>query len=401
MGSMPHVGPLMRLDAWSLSTYGQYGCDNARLGELLAILRRDTGMNEDRLRVRAVSCHGPHDPAFRVRLALPGQALGDHGFDFELLPLLSAEQATAFRAGKPIAKAIALTRARQGFRRRLRRSGSRVHAVMIQRYVDPAPMLTLERLAIEDHRLIYDVDDAVWLGGSRTGGHPLSVLKGTARKVRWLAERADRVIAGNEILAEHLAAYNTNITIVPSLVDARVYPHRRHEQNREITLGWIGSPTTARYLRQVAPMLEQFAKHSARPLRLIVVGGSVPPLAGVRIDERPWSPSAECDALAEMDIGLMPLPDTPWTRGKCAYKALQYMAAGVPAIVDDVGVSAATVDGCGCVASDATHWLEGLQALADDADLRTHLGRAGRERVQRDFSLERWAPVLAGVLREG
>jgi glycosyltransferase involved in cell wall biosynthesis len=239
------------------------------------------------------------------------------------------------------------------------------------------------------------------LSGRQTGGHPASVLKGAARKVRWLAERAEQTIVGNEILAEHLAAYSEHITVVPSLVDPASYTVRAHEQSEVLTLGWIGSPTTAPYLAEVAPVLERFAKHSDRAVRLLVVGGSVAEIAGVRVEERAWSPQAEREALAEMDIGLMPLVDTPWTRGKCAYKALQYMAAGIPPVADDVGVSAATVGSAGYAVSGAERWLEALQALAGDADLRARLGGAGRRRVEEEFSPRRWLPTMAAILREG
>ena len=166
-----------------------------------------------------------------------------------------------------------------------------------------------------NRRLIYDVDDAVWLSGRQTGGHPLGVLKGAARKVRWLAERAAHTIAGNEILAEHLAAYGKRVTVVPSLVDPASYPLRSHEQGEALTLGWIGSPTTAPYLERAAPVLERLAGESNRPVRLLVVGGSAVEIAAVRVEERAWSPEAERQALAEMDVGLMPLEDTPWTHG--------------------------------------------------------------------------------------
>ncbi|MGH2905071.1 MAG: glycosyltransferase [Solirubrobacteraceae bacterium] len=207
------------------------------------------------------------------------------------------------------------------------------------------------------------------------------------------------MIAGNEILAEHLAAYNETVTVVPSLVDPSSYALRAHEQSGKVTLGWIGSSTTAGYLRRLAPTLERFAKQSRRPVQLVVVGGSAPRPAGVEVLERAWSHEAERQVLAEMDIGLMPLDDTRWSRGKCAYKALQYMASGIPPIVDDVGISAATVSGAGHVAADSEQWLEGLHALADDPGLRARLGDVGRRRIEREFSLKRWVPTLAAILR--
>jgi glycosyltransferase involved in cell wall biosynthesis len=348
--------------------------------------------------VLGTSAQGPIDAAFRVRLELPGRGLAAHGIDLELLPLFDSEGARRFRAAGALGKARVLAASRGRLRRELREADD-ASTVIVQRQVDLAPSLALERAAAKGRRLVYDVDDAVWLSGRQTGGHPASVLKGAARKVRWLARRAEHTIAGNEILAEHLAGHSERVTVVPSLVDPAAYAARSHAQGEVLTLGWIGSPTTAPYLERVAPVLERLAKESSRPVRLLVVGGSTAEIAGVRVEERPWSPEAEHEALAEMDIGLMPLDDTPWTRGKCAYKALQYMAAGVPPVADDVGVSGATVAGAGCTVTGAEPWLEALQALAADSGLRSRLGEVGRRRVEEEFSPRRWLPTIAAVIR--
>lgn len=350
-------------------------------------------------RVIGTSAQGPTDAAFRVRLELPGRGLAAYGIALELLPLFPGDRAQRFRAAGALGKARVLAASRRQLRRDLRQAGEGASTVIVQRQVDLAPWLALERAAAGGRRLVYDVDDAVWLSGRQTGGHPAGVLKGAARKVRWLAGRAEHTIAGNEFLAEHLSRYSDEVTIVPSLVAPDSYGLRTHEQGEALTLGWIGSPTTAPYLAGIAPVLERFAEHSDRPVRLLVVGGSAAEIAGVRVQERAWSPQAEREALAEMDIGLMPLVNTPWTRGKCAYKALQYMAAGIPPVADDVGVSAATVGGAGYAVSGAESWLEALQALAADAGLRARLGGAGRRRVEEEFSPARWLPTIAAILR--
>jgi len=186
---------------------------------------------------------------------------------------------------------------------------------------------------------------------------------------------------------------------VPSLIDTATYVTRVHEELPVITLGWIGSPTTARYLNHVGPTIERFASTSKRPVRLVVVGGEAPRLHGVEVHQRVWSPASERVALAETDIGLMPLEDTMWSRGKCAYKALQYMACGIPPLVSKVGVSANVVGDAGCVAAGDLQWLEALHLLADDPNLRSRLGTIGRRRIEQDFSFARWIPVLAEILR--
>lgn len=347
----------------------------------------------------AVSARGPRDPAFRIRLELPGHLLAGYGIDLGLLPLFTSEQANAFRTVPSLRKATVLARARTRLARELRELPNGTDTVIVQRQVDLAPLLTLERLATAGRRMIYDVDDAIWLSGRQTAGHPLGVLKGTARKVRWLTARADEVIAGNEILAEHLDRHSSRVTVVPSLVDPDAYAVRRHEQRAAVRLGWIGSPTTVGYLHAIGPVLERFARDCRRPVELEVVGGEAPHLNGIEVLERAWSPEVEQLVLGRMDIGLMPLDDTPWSRGKCAYKALQYMASGVPAVVADVGISAQVVVGAGWVADSEAQWLEGLHLLADDPDLRGRLGAVGRQRIEQDFSPARWAPTLARILR--
>ncbi len=351
------------------------------------------------MRVIGTSAYGPHDPSFRIRIALPGRALAAHGIVVEESPLFSTEQVRRFRGARPIGKAAVLAQARRRLARELR---GRVHgasAVLVQRRVDLAPSLALERMATRDSRLIYDVDDAVWLSGRQTAGHYLGVLKRASRKVRWLAERAEHIVAGNDILAEHLARYSDAITVVPSLVDTASYTMRVHRQMPVITLGWIGSPTTASYLSHIGPVLERFAEQSTRPVRLVVVGGAAPRLHRVDVHEWRWTPETERTALAEMDIGLMPLQDTPWARGKCAYKALQYMACGIPPLVSNVGISAAIVGDAGYVVTRDGQWLDGLHTLAGDARLRTLLGGVGHRRTEQDFSFTRWIPVLANILR--
>jgi glycosyltransferase involved in cell wall biosynthesis len=350
------------------------------------------------LRAIGTSAQGASDAAFRVRLELPARGLAAHGVSLELLPLFAGDGARRFREAGALGKARQLAASRRGLKRDLREAGGDVSVVVVQRQVDLAPSLALERAAARGRRLVYDVDDAVWLSGRQTGGHPVGALKGAGRKVRWLAEHAEHAIAGNEILAERLAEHCERVTVVPSLVDPAAYVVGAHEQDEEVTLGWIGSPTTAPYLRAVVPALERFASRSSRPVRLLVIGGQAPLLAGVRVEERAWSVEAESQALAEMDIGLMPLEDTPWTRGKCAYKSLQYMAAGVPAVVDDVGISAAAVAGAGYAVSGPEQWLEALEALAEDAGLRAELGAVGRRRIEEDFSPERWLPTIAAIL---
>jgi glycosyltransferase involved in cell wall biosynthesis len=316
------------------------------------------------------------------------------------LPLFTAEEAARFQRAAPGERLRILLGARRRFLRSLPQEGADPAVVMIQRQVDMLPSMRLERAAAAGRRLVLDVDDAVWTTRG-AHGHPLAFLKCSGHKLRVLAGRADQVIAGNEVLAEWLSRHSDNVAIVPSLVDPIAVPIRVHREGPRLRLGWIGSPASAPHLHSLADALARAQR--ALPeleLELLVVGGPAPVIEQVRTIAWPWDERREADALSTIDIGLMPLEDTPFARGKCAYKALQYMSAGVPVIADDVGVSATVLGngGGGFVATSRSEWIDALVRLGRDPDLRAMLGRQGRQRVEESYSLKRWAPELARLL---
>jgi glycosyltransferase involved in cell wall biosynthesis len=356
-----------------------------------------------KLKVIATAAQGPTSPAFRIRVLVPAASLQDHGVSILAEPLFTQAQSKQFQSGSSPRRTRILVRARRDLARSLRAVPAEATTTLIQRQVDMLPFRRLERLAIGERRLVLDVDDAIWLDRSEAaGGHRLAFFKDSARKLQWLAKRADVAIAGNEFLADWLSDHAPRVAIVPSLVDVQATPIRRHAESRSVVWGWIGSPSSAVHLRSVAELLGRAARGLVgRDVRLLVVGAPAPVVPDLTVNAIPWSEAAERHALALMDIGIMPLRDTAWTRGKCAYKALQYMSAGIPVVCDDVGVSAAAVghqEG-GLVVRDRTDWIDALRSLSLDLDLRSRLGVGARQRVEREFSLERWTPKLASILR--
>jgi glycosyltransferase involved in cell wall biosynthesis len=351
--------------------------------------------------VLGMAAQGPQGPSFRVRCLLPSGSLRSEGINLRALPLFTENEARAFADGSLVGRARLMYRSRTRLLSELDRVPDDVRTVVIHRQADLAPSLAAERRAISERRFIYDVDDAIWLPPKQTGGHPWSFLKAPRRRTEWLASRADEVVAGNEILADYLSAYSPSVTVVPSLVDPSHTEARHHKESERVVLGWIGSRTTAPYLRRLRPLLRKVADAVA-PMRLelLVVGGepmSVPGVAGWFMN---WSEENERRALSHMDIGVMPLPDTPWTRGKCAYKALQYMSAGVPVVTDAVGITAKAVGDGGYALDRDADWTEALESLILSSDERARVGARGRARVEAEYSLERWAPVIARIWTE-
>jgi glycosyltransferase involved in cell wall biosynthesis len=329
---------------------------------------------------------------------LPARELRTRGVTLLPLPLLSAEQAEILHNGSAVSRARVVIAGRRRFRQDLGRIEGADVAV-VQRQLDPLPGRILERTIMNGRALVLDVDDAVWL--PQPGGHPVARLRRNADKLKWLASRADRVIAGNDYLAEWLSHHARDVTVVPSLVDTDRVATKVHRDSSTIVLGWIGSLSTARYLHGIDGALAAFAaEHPELDVRLIVVGGPASPIPGVRVEQWGWSEQRESDALAEMDIGLMPLPDNAWTRGKCAYKALQYMSAAVPVVADDVGLTGTVVgDGsAGMLAHTPQDWQEALGRLSASASLRRLMGEAGRARVEGQFSVRAWGSTLAALI---
>lgn len=222
------------------------------------------------------------------------------------------------------------------------------------------------------------------------------------RKIDRVMRHATCVIAGNGYLAARATqAGAQRVEIIPTVVDHRRYAVVAHAARAQTVIGWIGSPATQKYLLDIRHALAQVcAKHGAR---LLLIGASeqiLEGLAGIPVELAAWSEDTEAATIARMDIGIMPLVDGPWERGKCGYKLIQYMACGLPVVASPVGVNADIVrhDENGYLAATDAAWEENLERLVMDASLRQRMGRAGRERVEREYSLVAQAPRLAAVL---
>jgi glycosyltransferase involved in cell wall biosynthesis len=185
---------------------------------------------------------------------------------------------------------------------------------------------------------------------------------------------------------------------VPTVVDISRYGVAEEPESKEIRVGWIGSPSTAVLLSLVREPLERLARE--RPLRLVTIGGGHLPQIEVPKEEHAWSEEREVPLLAGIHVGIMPLQDEPWQRGKCGYKLIQYMACAKPVVASPVGINTDIVtERVGYLAADAAQWYTALRELAEDAALRNRVGRAGRLAVEERYSLQAVAPRLAGLLR--
>jgi glycosyltransferase involved in cell wall biosynthesis len=245
---------------------------------------------------------------------------------------------------------------------------------------------------------VYDFDDAVYVPYVSPANGVLSHLK-FPQKTGTICALADHVLAGNQVLADYASAYTDRITIVPTTIDTHKYrPIARYDLGPTPTIGWSGSYSSVQWLAALRPVLQELARRQR--FRLLVIGAEFQ-CDGVEVECRPWRAETEVEDLAAIDIGVMPLVDDIWTRGKCALKALQYMALGIPTVVSPVGVNRDVVrhDENGLHATGEQAWIEALGTLLSDEALRRRLGMAGARTVQEAYSAEVHAPRVLATLR--
>jgi glycosyltransferase involved in cell wall biosynthesis len=351
-------------------------------------------------RVTAETTYPIEAPSARVRLADFAPHLRRHGVELQYKPTLGlAEYRMLTSHVNAVRKGVALARA--GTRLALRDVRARHDALLLVhrlRFLAPIPGAEPPR-----HVDVYDFDDALYLGSTFLANRRFGWVKREAERWRSYVDRARLVIAGNAHLADRAREHAERVEVVPSCVDPERQPLREHGERDVVTIGWIGSQSTTDQLRDVLPAIAALNEDGLRA-RMVLVGAE-PVFFGnpAWLERKAWSLDSERADLSSFDVGIMPLPDTEWARGKCGYKLLQYFSAGVPAIASPVGVNSSIVgedEQRGLLASTHEAWRSALARLVADAHARAEMGANARAFVEREYSYERWAPELAGLLNE-
>lgn len=248
-------------------------------------------------------------------------------------------------------------------------------------------------------KIAYDFDDAVMFRDTLS----LSDQESERRRRRFerTCRMVDLVLAGNRYLASFAEPLNANTHVLPTVVDLAKYASRAWVGTPQtVTLGWIGDTGSYAYLDGLRPVFEAIGREVPN-VQLKVVSSRFPRYESLPVVPKRWKAEEELADLQSFDIGIMPLPDDPWSKGKCGLKLLQYMGAGVPVVCAPVGVNAEIVkDGVqGLHASSPEEWVAAVRKLASDAALRARMGKAAFERVKAGYSLQSAAPRLAALLK--
>ena len=339
---------------------------------------------------------------FRISQYIP--RLAAEGFDVTVSPFFTKEFfQLVYRPGRYAQKTALF----------LRRSVDRLASLLdatsydllfVYREAFPIGPPVLERMLARHGRppMVYDFDDAVFLQNTSEANSVISFLK-YPHKVDTIVEKSASVIAGNEYLAAYARRHNANVQVIPTCVDIDQFVPRTPasaSHGGPLVAGWIGTPTTAPYLEALEPVLKR--ANRAWPFELRVAGaGRDLHMGDVRVANVTWTLGGEVSLFNTCDIGVYPLTDDEWTKGKCGFKAIQFMACGVPVVASAVGVNTEIIqDGVnGFLASSEDEWVEKLTRLAEDPQLRRRMGEAGRQTIEERYSLTVNAPRMAAALR--
>lgn len=255
----------------------------------------------------------------------------------------------------------------------------------------------VKRLRRNSRRLVFDFDDAIFT--SPEGSWSSFTRRRVEKRLAAILGNADLVIAGNGFLAEYARARARRVEVLPTVIDIGKYSTKKHRDSEAMVIGWIGNSVNHRYLDALSDILPDVSR-SIPDCRLLVVSDKDYAMSGIKVENRRWSEQSEATDLLDMDIGIMPLEDDEWTRGKCALKALQYMAAGLPVVCSSVGANREVItDGVeGYLAARPEEWREALNALLTSAGRRARMGRAGREKVEAQYSIDACVPRLVSLL---
>jgi len=324
----------------------------------------------------------------RYRCYQFADSLGRRGHTVDFMYLLSDDYVRRLYSGR-----------RQSFRdvasayvRRLRDVvRARKYDLVVLQYESFPRLPTLfERvLFVFNRNVVLDIDDA-W--------HAVYADRPLLRsKIAWLMRRSRAVIAGSRVLADHSMKFNRNTMMIPTVVDPSKYkPKPRQPPARQVEIVWIGTPLNAILLHSQQRAWQQLSGRYPNLVFKFIGAGQRFHIEGIRFRIIPWSEETESSEIASADIGIMPLRDDAFARGKCAFKIIQYMASGIPVVASAIGANTDVVmEGeTGFLASSERDWVSSISRLIENPDLRQTMGQKGRLRVERFYSIEAVWPLI-------
>ena len=342
-------------------------------------------------RVLILVAHRPNrSPSQRYRFEQYLPYLQQHGFEFTWSPLLSEkDDAIFYGKGGTLKKVSILLKGHLQRRKDVSRFKD-FDIIFIQREASFFGTSQFEMLASKSgKKVIFDFDDAIWMADTSPGNKKWEWVK-DPKKFNANVSYANVVIAGNAYLAEKAKEFaKGEVHIIPTTVDTSIHISKPELRTKEkITIGWSGSFSTIKHFEEVVPVLRELNKKYPGKLQFKVLGDANYTNQELGIKGIAWNAETEVNELNSFDIGLMPLPNDEWAKGKCGLKALTYMSCEIPVVMSGVGVNTEIAEnGCAMIANTKEEWMNALEELINDKTKREGLGKKGRERVEQKYSV--------------
>lgn len=332
-------------------------------------------------------------PSQRFRFEQYYSILINNNFKYQALSFFSkSDWAILYRKGNLIVKAISVS---LNLLKRIYHIWNVAFSdyVFIHREVTPfgPPIFEWIIAKVLRKKIIYDFDDAIWLTDKLDESKAEQVLR-WRRKVNSICKWSYKISCGNEYLATYAKRFNSHTIINPTTIDTIHLhnPSRYISSNHRshLNIGWTGSHSTLKYLKHIESAIYNLQEKYSH-INLLIIADQKPNLNVKRLEFIPWSNHTEAEDLFQIDIGIMPLPDDEWTKGKCGFKALQYMAMEKPTVVSAVGVNTTIVDHGvnGYLVYHPDEWFHYLEKLILDKSLREQMGKNGRLKVNNHYSV--------------
>lgn len=343
-------------------------------------------------KVLILCLHRPNrSPSQRFRFEQYLDYLSEHRYDFDFSYLLNEkDDKLYYQPGKYLQKAVIVLKSIFKRFKNILHSG-KYDLIFIQREAFMLGTAFFEKAISKKSPMIFDFDDAIWVHNVSKGNKHLSFLKNTT-KTNKITQAASMVFAGNQFLADYASKFNKNVVIVPATVDTEVYKKKQTTNDDRICIGWSGSITTIEHFATAIPPLKKIKELYGSKVYFKIIGDGNYYCQELETQGDPWNLATEVRDIAEIDIGIMPLPDTEWAKGKCGLKGLQYMSMGIPTLMTPVGVNTKIIKNGinGFLPYTEQEWVDYLSMLIKDKNLRLNIGEAARTTVEEEYSVNAW-----------
>lgn len=341
-------------------------------------------------------------PAQRFRFEQYIDFLEANNFKITFSNILSEEDDHfLYQKGKYLKKALIAKKAR-GIRNQDVKRMNKFDIIFIHREALLTASTYFEKeFAKSSAKVVFDFDDAIWLPNVSSGNKALQLLKNPS-KTEAIISCADMVFAGNDYLANYASDFCQNVKVIPTTIDTTYHKREKQNTSNRVCIGWTGTETTRKYLEMIKPVFQKLTSKYGDLIYFKVICDQPWSAEGMELKNEKWNKEKEIEQLEEIDVGVMPLMDDQWSRGKCGFKGLQYMAMESATIMSPVGVNKQIINHGenGYLASTDEDWFEQLSSLIENKELRLQIGKAGRDTVIKNYSVSSTKGLYLKYLNE-